>query len=232
MARRRCLFLVSAVLPVGSPCLAVYLKYKTDLEWWYAVLFLVVILLAAIIFNFYAWIKPVRDIEGAFASALDVIGGSLRIHAKRCDGVRVRINVMVPHRPLSDCFRKHLHIVWSLGMENQPDIKASFHISKGVAGKAFASKEKHLVEFDGVTHSDFGFTKKEIENFGLDKISGILSFPIYALDSKNKQTDKVVGILNLDTREQNGIQKIHKKIEKYSNLLDGLVDCVSKAASK
>lgn len=230
-SKRWMLVILSAIFPAIAPALAICFKFGLiNLTVLQASCIVISIMTLAFLINYLSLIKPVRDIDRAFDAALDLIGENLRQIARK-DHVKVRLNAMLVCRPVCGRFQRHLKIVWSLGMDSQPDIRVCFPVGKGVAGEAFISKQLRIVNFSEASHEDFGFTAEEVERYGFNRLRTIISFPIYGLDAKNRQTGAVIGVVNMDTTDTEGYTVLTAKIEKYRRLLIGISDCISRAAS-
>jgi hypothetical protein len=125
--------------------------------------------------------------------------------------------------------RKRFRVVWGLGMASQPDVKATFHVSKGVAGEVLRAKRPRLVNMEEAHHEDWGFTKAEAREF--QHLTAIYSWPIYEVDHQGDQTGRVIGCANLDAMTPGAFDAITHNQAQFDKLLEEFTEFASKVLS-
>ncbi len=178
---------------------------------------------------YYSVITPMRKMEPVAKEFLDRLGEEIRRLGNR-HGIDPRIKILLVFRKARWLFvRKYFQLVWGLGMENQPDVKASFHISKGVAGEVLRTKRPRLVDMEESRHEDWGFTEGEAKKF--QRLTAIYSWPIYQVDDQGEQTGRVAGCVNLDALAPEACSTIKQNQPKFDKLLREFAEFASKIVS-
>src|SRR6266487_6870271 len=167
--KRWLLFLLTTVLPLTGPLITSLSKLKAPSNpliqpWWPYPLYLPFLLISALV-AYFGIIRPMRKSQPVTKNFLDILGGKILSLGRR-QGIQPRINILLVYRKPAWLFlRRYFRIVWGLGMENQPDVKASFPVSKGVAGETLESGRPRLVNMEELPHENWGFTKEEARRF-------------------------------------------------------------------
>lgn len=216
--RRIVLWIGYAVLPIASPVLSAFVLNRPEVftkPYVYAIFSLLVFVSGAIAYvNVF---KPLRDIEPLAQSFLDKLGEQLIALGKK-DGIQPRLNILIVYRDWRSLFlEKYLQVVWSREMEYQPDLHASFPISKGVAGEVVRAKAPRLADIERFGHQGWGFDDKASSAF--PKLTAIYSWPIYQLDRQQRPTAHILGTVNLDAQVSGAIRRIAANKVEYDALL-------------
>lgn len=117
----------------------------------------------------------------------------------RGKGLTARMNLMVPFRPWWWLWtRRFFHIVWSEGMENQPDVSIVFPVSHGVAGECFRTRRP---VFATRTQLDTQTFPKRLRDAVRD-IDEVCTYPVYEpAKGERQQRGRLLGVLNLDSKK-------------------------------
>src|SRR5213594_252361 len=219
--KRWLLFLLMTVLPLTGPLITSLSKLKTPSNpliqpWWPYPLYVLFALISASL-AYLSIIQPVRKFEPVAKKFLDVLGDKI-LSFGREKGIQPRVNILLVYREPSWLFlRKYFHIVWGLGMENQPDVRVSFHVSKGVAGETLESGRPRLVDMEELPHENWGFTEHEAQRF--QHLTAIYSWPIYEVDHNGEQTGRRIGCVNLDAMAAGSRVVIEKHLRRFDGML-------------
>lgn len=208
----------------------VYLRAVGDELWQLKSLYIPTLIVSVTFWVSYRnLIKPLRDFYPIAESFLDTQGGSLIAIGKK-DRVKPRVNILLIYRPWY-WPKRRLRIVWGLEMKSQPDVGISFPIDKGVAGEVCRLKQPQFVDLAESDPSSWGFSEKEIGKFGLRQLTSVYSYPIYEMGIGQKQTGKVIGCVNFDTRAAGAGAKVKEKLEKYEKTMELFSELAAKVYS-
>src|SRR5437667_2037055 len=113
-------------------------------------------------------------------------------------GLTVRMNLMVPFRPWAWLWtRRFFRIVWSEGMENQPDADITFPVSQGVPGECFRTKRPVLATRPELDAQRFPRKWRA----AVQDIDEVCSYPVYEPAKGDRpQRGRLLAVLNLDTK--------------------------------
>lgn len=127
------------------------------------------------------------------------------------EGLSLRINVMKARKPLKYLFLCHrLDAIYHYGFEpKHRDTHLSFLVCKwfnfaqGNCGEAFLTEEPQLADLTEGVPYEYRLSENKIRK--TDYIKGIISIPVFELMSENT-TPKVVGVINIDTNDEDLIR--------------------------
>ncbi len=231
--KRWLLFFAMTLLPATGPVVTSLSKMALpshpliQASWPYLVYLLPLFLAGCV--AYYSVITPMRKMEPVAKEFLDRMGENILRLGERYR-ISPRVNILLVFRKSGWLFmRKYFHIVWGLGMENQPDVKASFRTSKGVAGEVLKTGRPRLVDMELSHHEDWGFTEHEAKRF--QPLTAIYSWPIYEVDDQGEQTGRIVGCVNLDALAQGACSTIEKNQARFDKLLLEFAEFASKIVS-
>src|SRR5437867_6648991 len=209
MGRRWLTFFCSAILPIVSAAIGIYLKSQ---NWSVGVLVLLVaaLVILSCLLSYFNNIKPVKDVAPGIREMLEVVGQRIVDQGKR-DGIDIRLNILVLYRPARWFFvRRFLRFCWGLGMKYDSDSAYDFPIKKGVAGEVVRTLQARLVNMDGLTNDDWGFRAKEALIF--PKFTLIWSLPVYEFDRHGAFTGKVLGTVNLHSTSSHSFEVVYGNV--------------------
>jgi len=226
--RRYVIAVIAAVLPLASLGIGIYLKSSTPSGTVIAIIFVGLLVLSSLS-SYYNYVKPLRDLSSAVVYLLENVGQRV-IDLANSDGIQARLNYLAIVRPWRRLLcRRYFKIAWGIGMKYEPDNTVTFHISKGVAGRAFRDRRATLVNLQLPENANYGgFSGKEKATF--PTLTAIWSLPIFELDRSGDATGKILGTINLDS-DTDGAANIFSGHPEYEGLLEELQDLVSKVAS-
>ena len=131
-------------------------------------------------------------------------------------GITLRFNIFIAERKLFICrfpfiFQKKFKTIYHCNMENCKDRDIGLTTKQGVSGLAYRDPEgKHKIVDLENTKETFNLDKKQLERTA--GIKFIISTPILKWDHETgKFTDKTIGVINIDSRE-NSFNEFKEKI--------------------
>jgi hypothetical protein len=187
------------VLLIASYVVAVVLRDVPDRDaiGVYVVAGIVVLFISATD-EYYTTVRPTKRIAELAPIALDGLAEPLLAQLKKANIV-VRINLMMPKRVARWCWmRRDFKMIWSKGMENQPDVNISFPIKCGITGACLRTKKPIYASPDDLGKPNFALPKRVASN--APDLQVIFSYPVYESARKgHPQSGNIIGVLNLDS---------------------------------
>jgi hypothetical protein len=225
MFRMRRRILVCALSPMVSFCsvaIGIYFKAKPqDIDWDIVWLISGILIACALGATYYANIRPLRDPATNGRLLLETVSAWMIAYGKT-KNIKIRLNILIVYRSFWS-FRRYFRIAWNSWNKTKdfyPDGAVTFHISKGVAGLAFALKTDRLVDMEEKENQGkrWKFTPKEEKKFPAHTM--IWSWPIFELNKDGDMTGKILGTLNLDSLDPGAFDIVLKDPEFYNRMLE------------
>lgn len=226
--RRYLVFIVTALFPLATLAVGIYLRVSRPNAFVIGALLLVVLALSSFS-AYYIHIKPLRELSSATTVLLESVGQRI-IELASAEGVQARLNYLAIFRPVKYIFfSRYFRVAWGIGMRYQPDNTMRFHVSKGVAGKAVRTRRSIFVNQELPENRNYGgFSDEELGTF--PPLTAIWSFPVFELDRSGNATGTILGTINLDS-ETHGAWEVFMGNQEYGRLLEEFRDLVSKVVS-
>jgi hypothetical protein len=191
------------IVGVASYAMAAFLRLVPDKD---AVLVYaaagIVVFFLLVLDEYSSSVRPAKRIAEITPITLDGLAEPLLSQLK-ANGVVPRLNLMMPKRTWRWCgIFRYFKIVWSCGMENQPDVNLSFRVKHGIAGECFRTRKPIYSSPDDIRRPAFALPMR-IARHAPD-LAVIFAYPVYEPARKGRrQSGKVIGVLNLDSTSGN-----------------------------
>ncbi|HZP43574.1 MAG TPA: GAF domain-containing protein [Candidatus Binatia bacterium] len=151
---------------------------------------------AALLIEYRTTVRPALHVARVRHVILTQLSAKL-LENLRARGLFVRMNLMVPCWSLRHVWpRRFFKIVWSVGMENQPDVNVRFPVGHGVAGECFQTKVPVFASRQDLERHRF---PRRLQPAVRD-LESICSYPVYEPPRGERQSGRVTGVLNLDAK--------------------------------
>jgi hypothetical protein len=95
-------------------------------------------------------------------------------------GIAVRMNLMIPFRPMRFGFRRYFRIVWGDGMSSFPDADIWIPVRCGVVGKAYATGYATAADAATLKSNALRFPRRLRAK--VEHLTCVVSHPVYAPD--------------------------------------------------
>ena len=221
--------IVTAILPVASAILGIYLKtVGADVLNWRVVLGVAAVALLSSYVVYNSLIKPVRDVRATSHKFLRLIAKGLMDLAET-DQINAELDVLFVRRPWTQFFHPWFVLAWTYHSSTRTLGALQFSVSKGVSGQAFRKKTDYFINLAGL-NLDLGFSEEELLALQFVNVTAVYAWPIFRLDSAGKLKN-VVGVLCLYAKEAEAPKKIAARLVEYKSLLSSLRDSLSELVS-
>lgn len=156
-----------------------------------------VVLLGTLLIEYRTTIRPALHVARVRHVVLTQFSAKL-LDSLRDRGLVVRMNLMVPYWSLRHVWpRRFFRIVWSQGMEDQPDVDLRLPIAHGVVGECFRTKVPVFASRQDLERHRF--PKKH--QGAVRDLQAVCAYPVYEpARSQNQQSGRILGVLNLDSK--------------------------------
>jgi len=156
-----------------------------------------VVFFATLLIEYRTTVRPAVHVVRVRHVLLTQLSAKL-LDSLRGRGLAVRMSLMVPYWSVCHVWpRRFFKIVWSQGMENQPDVNLRFPIAQGVAGECFETKVAVFASRRDLEGHRF---PRKLQPAVRD-LEAVCSYPVYEPPrGQNQQSGRIVGVLNLDSK--------------------------------
>ena len=157
-----------------------------------------VVLLAVFLVEYRQTVRPALHVAKARSAILRALVAPL-LKDLRGKGLTVRMNLMVPFRPWRWLWtRRFFKIVWSDGMDDQPDVNFQPPVGSLVVGECLRQRvpifaPRTVLEKQKVPRGLRGRVPGDLE--------AVCSYPVYEpAKGQEQQSGRIVAVLNLDAK--------------------------------
>ena len=146
-------------------------------------------------------VRPAKHWEDIYPVILTQFTAPLVEFLKNERKVTPRINIMIPIRTFRWLWLRRYFFIWgSVGMENQPDVNIVFPVSHGVTGECFRARIPIYATPEALK-GNYKFPR-HLRPL-TEGIQAIISYPIYEPARKGRQSGRLIGVINLDSKTAN-----------------------------
>jgi uncharacterized protein YggT (Ycf19 family) len=155
-----------------------------------------------VLIEYFTSIRPAKHWEEVHPVILSQLAAPFLEFLRNECKIVPRINILVPSRTYHFLwiYRGYFTVWWSAGMDNQPDVNISFPVWHGVSGECYRAKIPIYAPLKAV-ENEYKFPKRLRPL--TSGIQAIISYPIYESPRKGKQSGKLIGVINLDSKTPN-----------------------------